>query len=189
MPRIVSPPIGELDRLSSPMTSGERRVFDFFNEHLAEDWEIYVQPHLNGLRPDFVLLNPKVGIAVFEIKDWNLKALDYQIIIGQNERVELVATDEEGTRFSKQEENPIPKIELYKREIIGLYCPRLGGKNGAAAVTAGVIFPFAEDDDVETLLSSCLSAGMKQYPAYYPLSGATSLRAGKIGRASCRERV
>ena len=189
MPRIVSPPIGELDRLSSPMTPGECRVFEFFNEHLADDWEIYVQPHLNGLRPDFVLLNPKVGIAVFEIKDWNLKALDYQTVTDQNGRVELVASDKQGNQFSKQNENPIPKIELYKREIIGLYCPRLGGKSGAAAVTAGVIFPFAEDDDVKTLFGSCLSLGMINYPAYYPLSGATSLRAGSISEIfpeSCR---
>ena len=32
---------------------------------------------LNGLRPDFVLLHPRNGIAVFEAKDWDLDAMDY----------------------------------------------------------------------------------------------------------------
>jgi hypothetical protein len=45
--------------------------------YLPIDWEIYVQPHLNGLRPDFVLLNPRIGIAVFEVKDWDLSAMGY----------------------------------------------------------------------------------------------------------------
>jgi hypothetical protein len=67
--RFVSPPIDQLEKLRQPLTAGERLVFDLFNEGLAPEWEIYIQPHLNGLRPDFVLLNPDVGIAVFEVKD------------------------------------------------------------------------------------------------------------------------
>tara|TARA_R110001606_G_C15179796_1_gene629186 strand:- start:19 stop:225 length:207 start_codon:yes stop_codon:yes gene_type:complete len=59
------------------MTAGEQQVFRLFHEHLPKEWEIYLQPHLNGLRPDFVLLNPNVGIAVFEVKDWNLGAMRY----------------------------------------------------------------------------------------------------------------
>jgi len=64
MTRIVSPPREEHHRLRQPLTVGERRVFEFFDQLLDPRWEIYIQPHLNGLRPDFVLLNPRVGIAV-----------------------------------------------------------------------------------------------------------------------------
>ncbi len=73
MSRFVSPPINQFDKLRQPLTEGERIAFDLFNAHLPIEWEIYLQPHLNGLRPDFVLLHPQVGIAVFEIKDWNLQ--------------------------------------------------------------------------------------------------------------------
>lgn len=76
--RFISPPLNQLASLRTPLTTGERQVLYFFDEHLAPEWEIYIQPHLNGLRPDFVLLNPEVGIAVFEVKDWNLDALNYR---------------------------------------------------------------------------------------------------------------
>ena len=55
-------------------------MLDFFDRYLPDGWEIYIQPHLNGVRPDFVLLHPNVGIAVFEIKDWNLDAMPYFVI-------------------------------------------------------------------------------------------------------------
>ena len=48
-----------------------------FHQKLPAEWGIYVQPHLNGLRPDKVLLHPRVGVAVFEIKDWDLRAMRY----------------------------------------------------------------------------------------------------------------
>ena len=70
--RLIVPSRDELDRLPTPLTTGERTVLDFFDEHLPDGWEIYYNPHLNGVRPDFVLLNPSVGIAVYEVKDWRL---------------------------------------------------------------------------------------------------------------------
>lgn len=79
MSRFVSPALDQLDKLRQPLTPGERMVVDLFHTELPEDWEIYIQPHLNGLRPDIVLLNPKVGIAVFEVKDWNLGAMEYRV--------------------------------------------------------------------------------------------------------------
>ena len=66
--RIFDPPRDEFDQLPTPLTDGERRVIDLFDQKLPTEWEIYVQPHLNGLRPDIVLLHPGVGVAVFEVK-------------------------------------------------------------------------------------------------------------------------
>ena len=60
--RRIEPPRNEHNYLRQPMTAGEKRVLDFFDEHLPPEWEIYIQPHLNGLRPDFVIMNPDVGI-------------------------------------------------------------------------------------------------------------------------------
>ena len=65
--RIVEPPRDQLDQLLTPLTDGERKVIDLFDQKLSAEWEIYVQPHLNGLRPDIVLLHPRVGVAVFEV--------------------------------------------------------------------------------------------------------------------------
>ena len=63
--RLIDPPRSEFDRLPNRLTEGERRVIDLLDSHLDPLWEMYVQPHLNGLRPDLILLNPDAGIAVF----------------------------------------------------------------------------------------------------------------------------
>ena len=68
MSRFIQPPKDQHDRLRRPLTNGEKLAFEFFDKCLNKNWEIYIEPHLNGLRPDFVLLHPKAGIAVFKNK-------------------------------------------------------------------------------------------------------------------------
>lgn len=180
MSRVVSPPINQFDKLRQPLTTGERLVFDLFNEHLPIKWEIYLQPHLNGLRPDFVLLNPQVGIAVFEIKDWNLDAMKYSVH-DRNIKPPILLAKKDGKEFSLQSQNPIEKIYRYKNEIHTLYCPRIKGKSGFATITAGVIFPFAADDKVKQLFAKSLEfRKLDKYPNYYPVTGANSVQAGNI---------
>ena len=50
----------------------------FFDENLPEQWKIYVQPFLNGSRPDIVILNPKIGAMVYEVKDWALSTYKWK---------------------------------------------------------------------------------------------------------------
>src|SRR4051812_34624561 len=111
MPRIISPPRTEFHRLRTELTAGERQVLEFFDCQLDEEWEIYVQPHLNGLRPDFVLLHPRVGIAVFEVKDWNLAAMSYYVR-GTGDSLALWAENREGRRF-RVRDNPVEKVVQY----------------------------------------------------------------------------
>ena len=113
MKRFVSPPVDQLDSLRQPLTAGERIVFDFFNTHLSAEWEIYIQPHLNGLRPDFVLLHPRAGIAVFEVKDWNLSAMHYEVI-ERDRKSPVLMGEKDGKRFSLQNQNPVEKVRRYK---------------------------------------------------------------------------
>lgn len=155
MSRFVSPALDQLDRLRQPLTSGERMVVDLFHAELPEDWEIYIQPHLNGLRPDIVILNPKVGIAVFEVKDWDLGAMEYWVENRAHKGPALLAR-KDGKRFSIQTQNPVGKIFRYKQEIHELYCPRLNAHAGLATITAGVIFPFSSQAGVCNLLEPCL---------------------------------
>jgi hypothetical protein len=77
MARVIDPPREQFGKLLTPLTDGERRVIDLFDATLQPEWEMYVQPHLNGLRPDIVLLHPSVGVAVFEVKDWDLGAMQF----------------------------------------------------------------------------------------------------------------
>lgn len=170
--RIIYPPVADFNRLRQPLTSGETRVFELFNKHLPDEWEIYIQPHLNGLRPDFVLLNPKVGIGVFEVKDWDLNAMTYR-----NEGSVLRASHE-GQTFDVWP-NPVQQLRRYKEEIHQLYCPRLEQKNGFAVITAGLIFPFAARDSVVALMAPHQTQEERErYPRYSPISGREAISGG-----------
>lgn len=178
--RVIQPPLAALATLRQKLTAGERLVLDIFHSKLPAGWEIYVQPHLNGLRPDFVLLNPNAGIGVFEVKDWDLTAMRYYVKEPKNGYPELWAS-REGSDFRIQSQNPVTKVHLYKKEIFDLYCPRLQSGNGWAAVTAGVIFPFAPTNAIKALLGPFLPNDPDgKYAAYQPISGAEDVSSGNL---------
>lgn len=180
--RVIEPPLDQLHRLPTPLEPGERIVLDFFHRNLDPAWEIYIQPHLNGLRPDFVLLNPKVGIAVFEVKNWNFNAIRYfPKQVGAN-RVDLwgASNDKE---FSRETDNPFRKIALYKERIFNIYCPRLQQKAGFAAITGGVIFPSAEREQGRELQAVFLTESEQKTAAtYLPVSGRSELCGNDVSK-------
>jgi hypothetical protein len=148
----IDPPLAELHNLRQPLTPGELLVLEFFRSNLSKEWEIYIQPHLNGLRPDFVLLNPNTGIAVFEVKDWDLSAIRYYYKQRPNTAPELFGHD--GSReFSLRKSDPVAKIELYKGAIHNVFCPRLEQKSGFSVITGGLIFPFADYNEIASILA------------------------------------
>lgn len=169
MSRIVHPPKDQLEKLRQPMTPGEKMVFDVLDGQLDEEWEIYIQPHLNGLRPDFVLLNPSVGIAVIEVKDWNLDAMRYFVKTRANGKKELYAKKGE-EEFAV--ENPFTRIKDYKDAIFKIYCPRLQQKAGYAAICPIVIFPFAARDRVLHLQKDFLDEkALAHRGDWFPIGG------------------
>jgi len=161
MHRIIDPPKDQWDLLPTPLTAGERQVAQLFDAKLPSEWEMYVQPHLNGLRPDLVLLNPFAGIAVFEIKDWTL------------------ATLQNAVRRSSVK-HPIRQIKLYEEEIYELYCPRLNERYGKAAITAGLIFTKIPQEEVNRILFPARSEGMRTNLDLYPFSGSETVSEGNV---------
>lgn len=149
--KIVDPPLDALYLLPTPLTAGELVVLDYFSISLGSNWEIYIQPHMNGYRPDFVLLNPKVGICVVEVKDWDLSAMDYSYDTTRGGAPKLQAIlGYEKLYLSKQD--PISKIQTYKDAISSIFCPRLD-KAAFGCITGIVAFPFAERSKIETILN------------------------------------
>lgn len=181
MSRIVHPSISELNCLRQPLTVGEQAVLSLFDRKLPLGWEIYVQPHMNGLRPDFVLLHPQVGIGVFEIKDWDLSAMSYH-----NDKVRKIHGADEGERLTLRAthdgksfaiSNPVRQIRRYKEEIFSLYCPRLQRGAGFSAVTGGLIFTNAHHDSVVELLAPHQSVNERErYSIYSPIVGKEALQ-------------
>jgi hypothetical protein len=185
MARLISPPRDQLESLRTPLNRGERLVFEFFDRYLPQDWEIYIQPHLNGLRPDFVLLHPGVSIAVFEVKDWDLDKLAYHVIRDADGRPVLRATDSAGKTFSL--DNPVDQVIEYKSQLVNLYCPRLGLRavedpRNLAVVTAGVIMLGASTSRARELLHPFLERlGLLGAAIdYHPVAGYDDLMVGNM---------
>lgn len=157
----MSPSRGELARLATPLNPGEHRFLEFLDAHLPSDWEIYVQPHMNNLRPDFVLLHPRVGVAVYEVKDWDLAAMDWQTALDRRGATAITGVNNNGARVWKQ--HPLTRLRQYRDEIAGLYCPRLGEQYGMAAITAGIVVPGAPEAEVRERLSLTDTNGEARY--------------------------
>lgn len=190
MARTVSPPYDELNHLRQPLTAGERRVLDWFDEILPTSWEIYIQPHLNGLRPDFVLLNPQGGIAVYEVKDWNLSSMDYFVRMDcRTGRPRLMAR-RDGKEFLLESQNPVSKVQLYKEEIYNLYAPSLPTRRGFGLICAGVIFTNATTAQTEELLAPLRENIIsKNLGKLYPVIGSDLLQMTKAELSRNRNRV
>lgn len=151
MNRVISPPKAAWSKLRQPLEIGERQFIEYLDNKLHRDWEIYIQPHLNGLCPDVVILNPRVGIGVFEVKNWNFNAMDYYLDSGGNSPLNLFCKKDFKPPF-KIAPNPVDKLLQYKREIINLYSFGLNfQKQGPLVVTAGLVLPSATRNDAERL--------------------------------------
>lgn len=59
----------------------------------------------------------------------------------------------DGSTISLRSQNPVTKVNYHRETVYKLYCPRLERSAGFAAITAGVIFPFADAGRVKELLS------------------------------------
>ena len=158
MARVVSPPALELEKLRQPLTQGEQEVFDYFNDNLPEGWEIYIQPHMNGLRPDFVLLHERAGIVVVEVKDWNLASMNYEAEETADGNAPILYAKKDGQRFAYNRHNPFNQANLYREEILNLYCPSFekSPNDAVRLVSSLVIFTRATRKEVVGLFHPIL---------------------------------
>lgn len=184
--RVISPERRALSALRTPLTQGESEAIAFFDRTLPSGWEIYVQPHLNGLRPDIVLLHPERGLAVYEIKDWDFRKLHYQYRATRDKGSQLWCRDHSGMWF-RQRDEPFAKVIRYRDEIRALYCPRLGAQletnpGAASAITAGVILTKATTAEAHELFQPVIKAnGLSGRKAFYnTINGCDALQENRL---------
>ncbi|UNU73700.1 UvrD-helicase domain-containing protein [Moraxella nasovis] len=146
MQRVIVPPKSEWDNLRQPLESGERQFIEYLDKHLNANWEIYIQPAFNGLCPDVIIVNPKVGICIFEVKNWNFDAIHYYSDYANNGKLHLKA--QKGVEKPYRPENPVDKLLLYRKEMIHLYTPQLGTESGKRVLFCGLVFPSATQEQL-----------------------------------------
>lgn len=179
MPRIISPQGSELGLLRTALEPGELRVLEFFDSVLPEGWEIYIQPKLNGLRPDFILLNPNVGIGIFEVRDWDLQANQFWMH-RDSDGFPLLWSQGKDTVDVVVEYNPVETVYAYKQKLPQFFLPLLGFDkitdfDKLGVVTTGIIFTSAETETVRRLLNPFKAHyGLKPYWCH-PVSGSDAL--------------
>lgn len=127
---------------------GEISLIKFLDENLKADisfteqdnllnyngWLIFVQPYLNGSRPDIIIFNPKVGVQIFEVKDWDLKNYSFQK--NTEKDLSFCVTDSRGTY---QIRSPKKQVEYYKKKLIGVLIPIIGEKIDENASNYGLV--------------------------------------------------
>ena len=80
---------------SRVVTSGERRLGERFRTHLEDDYSVWFNVPVGRTRryPDYVVLHPRRGLLVLEVKDWkipNLVKMDkkrWEVVIGGKRKV------------------------------------------------------------------------------------------------------
>ncbi len=95
------------------MTSGEKRFANRLVDKLEEDYlcwyDVPVGPR--SLHPDFVILNPRRGLLIVEVKDWKLDS-----IRAADKATFTLLTD----RGQKLEANPIEQARQYAHSVADL---------------------------------------------------------------------
>lgn len=98
---ILYPTYENLKGLKVPLSEGEMYMVDFLRENLDNEYELFVQPYINGDRPDLILLRKGGGVLIIEVKDWE--------ILRNKSRIEPV----------------LSQVLTYKYNLIDLHIPKL----------------------------------------------------------------
>ena len=69
--------IPSLSTCASRMTSGERRLAERLEQKLDADYLLWYDVPIGPkhLHPDFVVMHPRRGILILEVKDWSPKTI------------------------------------------------------------------------------------------------------------------
>ncbi|MFD2608750.1 NERD domain-containing protein [Deinococcus taklimakanensis] len=158
-----------LAQLTTPLTAGEAHLVAFLERDLGPEWEVYVQPFLNGTRPDVVALHPTRGALILEVKDWDLSCYGWARGEGRWQG--------RGSHGEASIPNPFGKVEHYRENILRFLVPevgamiREGGWRGLGMVRVGVYFHRATEAQVRQLTDGRVHRDVWQL-------GRDSLRAG-----------
>jgi hypothetical protein len=126
----IFPNWDQIEKFRQPLTDGEKALALFLDDNLHSSWQIYVQPHLNGDKPDIVILNPKIGVVIFEVKDWNAdlyySKMGYYFDKESNNSRKIWQFFVKSSRGEQQIPSPVSQVSRYRDNLLGIYLPSIG---------------------------------------------------------------
>ncbi|MDD3033660.1 MAG: AAA family ATPase [Bacteroidales bacterium] len=185
----VIPSWEQIKDFKQPLTEGETYLLKFLDEVLKKDetfkdgddktkyngWLIFVQPFLNGSRPDIVIFNPNVGVQIIEVKDWNLS--NYSFDKNSMGEWNFNVSDSKGTYPIK---SPVKQVEYYKEKLTGQLIPQIGEEidnnvQRYGLIKTSIYFHKARTEEAQELFKHQVT----NYK-YFPVFGRNSLTASNI---------
>ncbi|MCB1838348.1 MAG: NERD domain-containing protein, partial [Alcanivoracaceae bacterium] len=105
--------IPALSTCKRTMTSGEKRLGERLEQKLEDDYLIWYEPVIGprALRPDFLVLHPRRGLLVLEVKDWRLSTLH------KIDKLQVALLTDHGI---KKDRNPFEQGRVYILELANL---------------------------------------------------------------------
>jgi superfamily I DNA and RNA helicase len=123
------------DAINGRCDTGERKVLHALKRHLEDDYCIWHNVPLGPKRrqPDFVILNPRRGVLLLEVKDWKRSTLR----TANPDSVEL-----ETARGRVTEANPLRQARDYAMELATVMQRDPGLVNAQGPYKGKLIFPY-----------------------------------------------
>lgn len=92
---------------------GERRLANRINDKLGDEWLCWCNIPIGrlNLHPDFILLHPKYGLLVLEVKDWKKETL-----VGANKKKFTLRT----LSWEFAVDNPFVQARKYEHEVVNV---------------------------------------------------------------------
>lgn len=148
------------------LTGGERKVLEKIRsiyKTSASNAYLYIQPKIRNLVPDFILIDPEMGVTILEIKDWGIS------YICQADRRKVYLNDD------KVVDNPLFKANQYYHAAQGLFSMNENLLNDYSQLKFNlhsiVIFPNLTFNEIE---ENNLTAIFDQNPSKYLTSNELS---------------
>ncbi len=171
-----------------PLTEGETCLLNFLDEYLKKDndfkegddlatyngWLIFVQPFLNGCRPDIIVFNPNVGVQIIEVKDWNLN--NYSFEKNDLGYLDFFVSNNRGRYAIK---SPVRQVEHYKEKLLGQLIPQIGEEidndsRGYGLIKTSIYFHKATTPEAQELFKEIFERQKKKFE-YFPIFGKDAL--------------
>lgn len=114
---VIYPDLENIQRLKVPPTPGEWDLTNYLKAHLDDTYEVFVNPYLDGDRPDIIILKEHCAASIIEVKDWNLQ--NYKV--SENNKWEVF----DGSKSSRKA-SPHSQAFRYKKNLYDLHLPIIG---------------------------------------------------------------
>lgn len=182
----------QINQLRTPLTAGELSLVQYLDLYLPKDkdwtqtnriedykhlktyngWLIFVQPFLNGARPDIIIFHPKVGLMIYEVKDWDLK--HYGVDKGS-----LTVNTRDGSYDVKHPKN---QVEHYKDNIQNQLVPAIGeavdlNKKNFGLIKTGIYCNNSSTSECRDVLGTPVKP---ENFKYFPFIGRDALTVEKL---------